>query len=79
MAEDVTFDLNCAYCGGPVVLQMADWPAALRFDGSPTNPDDIHHTLARWPCPYCQKENTTGLPARVAWVTKRVEDSESKH
>ena len=43
---DVTFDLNCAYCGGPVTLQMANWPAALRFDGSPMHPDDIHHTLA---------------------------------
>lgn len=71
-ASDVTFDLNCAHCGGPVTLQMTDWPAAVRLDGSPTNPDDIQHRLARWSCPYCQKDNQGGFPGRMAWVTKRV-------
>lgn len=78
MDGPTTLPLGCAFCGGLVTLQMADWRVTARADGS-VDPDSIQHQTARWPCPYCQRENSGGLPGRVAWVTKRAGDSDAKH
>jgi hypothetical protein len=71
--------LNCAYCGGAVTLQFWDYPNAANADGAPLDPYSIHQTRAEWHCPYCQRVNQGGFPGKLAWVVKRVEDSDAKH
>ena len=58
---------------------MADWPVPLKANGTIKDPHLIDLITARWPCPYCQRENRGGFPGRLAWVTQRVEDSDAKH
>ena len=74
--HDVTLPLNCAHCGGPITVQFTAWTAPLDGRG---NPAAIQHQQAEWDCPYCQRENSGGFPGRLAWVTKRIEESDAKH
>ncbi len=62
MLEPATLPIHCAYCGGAITLQMADWPSSV----TPDTPSDSKE----WPCPYCQRMNTGGMPGRLVWVTK---------
>ncbi len=60
--------MSCAHCGGPVTLQLEDWP-----DPSPL-PAAFADAVGygpEWECPYCQRANSATTLGRLVWMTKR--------
>ena len=61
--------IRCTHCGGTVILEVEDWPAALIPEA--LEPREVPAPLRRrWECPYCRVENETGLPGRISRARK---------
>lgn len=59
--------IYCGYCHGAVTLHVSNWPG----------PHDVPAPEAtQWNCPYCRKENTSGIPGYLEMVTKGHEDED---
>jgi hypothetical protein len=67
MTEPVTLPVACAYCHEAVTLQFGHWKS-----------HNMPLIAQTWTCPYCQQANTDRYPGRLAWATKR-EDESSGH
>ena len=62
-ADLVALPVQCAHCGEPVTLELADW-----------TPDELpaEHTYG---CPSCGRQNAIETPGRVLWAKKGHERS----